>query len=97
MGVAGQVLEHLVGFVDRFFGIDHPLLAAQDREQTLPGLGLGELATAPLGAQLVLIIEAFESLEVEAPEASRQHLDGQEEVGPTRHPMRAVRSQAPGG
>jgi hypothetical protein len=97
MGGAGQVLEHLVGLAERFFDRDHPLLMAQGCEQTLPGRGLGELPTATLEGQLAAVIEVLESLEVEAPDASREDWDGQEEVGSTRHPARAIRGQAPGG
>ncbi len=59
MGVAGQVLEHILGLTDGFFDIDHPLLVAQGRKQTLPGLGLGELPTASLEGQLAPATNVF--------------------------------------
>ena len=47
VGIAGQVLEDMLGVLDGLFGVDHPLLVAQGGEEPLPGRGLGECPTAP--------------------------------------------------
>ncbi len=91
MGIAGQVLEDVLGVLEGLFGVDDPLLVAQRGEEPLPGCGLGKCPTATHEGQLALAIELRKAREVEAPEAPREDTDGQEEVGTTRHPPRAIR------
>ena len=51
VGIAGQVLEHMLGVLEGLFGVDDPLLVAQGGEEPLPGRGLGEFPTAPRQGQ----------------------------------------------
>jgi len=94
--VASQVLQDMRR-VTRFFGVDHPFLLAQRRQQAQPRRGLRQVPAATRQGQLASAIEVLEPLKVEAPKASREHPHREEEVGPTRHPARPLWSQAPGG
>ena len=54
MGIAGEVLEDMLGVLEGLFGVDDPLLVAQGGEEPLPGRGLGELPTATRQGQVAL-------------------------------------------
>ena len=97
VGIAGQVLEHMLGVLEGLFGVDDPLLGAQGGEEPLPGHGLGEFPTATRQRQVTLRVGLCQAREVEVPEAPREDPDGQEEVRPTRDPLGPVGRQAPGG
>ena len=97
MRIAGQVGEDVLGILEGLFGVDHPLLGTQGGEEPLPRGGLGELPTAPHEGELALCVELLQASEVEAPEASREDPDRQEEVGTTRHPPCPIRCDPPGG
>jgi hypothetical protein len=96
MGIAGQVFEDVGRILDGLFRVDHPLLLVQGGEEPLPGLGRGELPTAPREGQVALRVALRQAREVEAPEPPREDPDGQEEVGATRHPPRAISRDPPG-
>src|SRR5512145_1204199 len=97
MRITGQVVQDVLGVLERLFGVDDPLLVAQRGEESLPGRGLGECLTATRQGEVTLCVELCKACEVEAPEAAREDPDGQEEVGATRYPMSAIRCHAPGG
>ena len=80
-----------------FFGVDHPLLVVQSGEEPLPRPRLGEYLTAPRPGQVAVLIELRQPHEVQPPEATREDPDGQEEAGATRHPLRAISRDPPGG
>jgi len=42
MGVAGQILQHMLGTSEGWLGIDHPLLITQPTQQGVESAGLGE-------------------------------------------------------
>jgi hypothetical protein len=97
VGIAGQVLQDMPRVWEGFFGVDHPLLIVQGGEELLPRSRLGERLTAPCPGQVALPRELRQPREVQPPEAPREDPDGQEEVGATRHPPRAVSSDPPAG
>ena len=70
VGIAGQVLEHMLGVLDGLFGVDDPLLVAQGGEEPLPGRGLGECPTATREGQLALRVGLCQARDVEVPEAA---------------------------
>jgi hypothetical protein len=96
VGRAGQVLEDVLRGLDGLFGVDHPLLVVQGGEEPLPRSRLGERLTAPRPGQVALPRELRQAREIQPPEPPREDPDGQEEVGATRHPPRAI-SRAPPG
>ena len=95
MRVAGQVLEDVLGVLEGLFGVDDPVLVAQGGEELLPVRGLGECPTATRQGQLALAIELLEPRQVQPPKTPREDPDGQEEVGPTWHPPRAIGQPGP--
>jgi hypothetical protein len=97
VGIAGQILQDVPGALEGLFGVDHPLFVAHSGEEPLPGLGLGEVPTAPRQGQLALAIELLQSCKVQSPKTTREDADGQEEVGTTRHPTGAIQRYPPGG
>ena len=97
VGIAGQVLEHMLGVLDGLFGVDDPLLVAQGGEEPLPGRGLGECPTTTRQGELALAIEPLEPRQVQPPKTPREDPDGQEEVGSTWHPPRAISREPASG
>ena len=89
VGVASQVLEDMRR-ITGFFGVDDPFLLPQRRQQAFPDFGLGELPAATRQGQLALVIELLEPLDIESPKTPRENSHGQEKVGPTGHPTRAI-------
>src|SRR5712691_5745921 len=89
--------EDVLRILDGLFGVHHPFLVAQGSEELLPRLGRGECPTAAREGQVALRVDLCKTREVEAPEATREDTDGQEEVGPTWHPTRAIRCHPPSG
>ena len=70
--------------------VDNPVLVAQGGEELLPSLGLGAPLTTPRQGELALAIELREPRQGQPPKTPREDADGQEEVGPTRHPLGAI-------
>jgi hypothetical protein len=89
VGVASQILENMRR-ITGFFGVDHPFLLPQRRQQAFPDFGLGEFPAATRQGQLALVIELLEPLDIESPKTPRENSHGQEKVGPTGHPTRAI-------
>jgi hypothetical protein len=90
-------LEDMLGLPEGFLRIDDPFLVAQSHEELVPGGGLGESPTASHPGALALAIEVLQPRQVQAPKAPREDADGQEEMGTTRHPVRAIRGHAARG
>ncbi len=56
MGVAGQVLENLLGTSERGFAIDHPVGLFKTLEIAIPAVGLGEVKELTVKRELALTI-----------------------------------------
>ena len=63
----------------------------------MPRLRRSKPLTAPQQGQGPLALDVREPLKVQSPKPSREHPDGQEEVGPTGEPLGPVGRQAPRG
>jgi len=55
MGVAGEVLEHLLGTAERSLGVHDPLFVAYGLEPALPCPGMGELEELSVKFELLLV------------------------------------------
>ena len=63
----------------------------------MPRLRRSKPLTAPQQGQGPLALDVREPLKGQSPKPSREHPDGQEEVGPTGEPLGPVGRQAPRG
>ena len=77
--------------------VDDPVLVAQGGEELLPVRGLGECPTTTRQGELALAIELLEPRQVQPPKTPREDPDGQEEVGSTWHPPRAISREPASG
>ena len=59
MGVAGEVLEHLLGTAERWFGVDDPLFVPYGLEPAVPCLGMGELKELSVKFELLSLESAL--------------------------------------
>src|SRR5215467_2838531 len=60
VGVACQVLQHVVGTTERWLGIDHPLFAAQPREHGVEACGVSQRSQSSRKAQLLVSVSLLE-------------------------------------
>jgi hypothetical protein len=94
---AGQGREDRLGGPERCWGVAPPCLGAPRREAMLPGWGLEAGPTPTRPGPWARRGGLRKAREVEAPEAAREDTDGEEAMGPTRDPTRALRRPAPRG
>ncbi len=79
MGVARQILEQVVGALERWFGVDVPLGAAGLGQQRLERLVAFQRRGFSLELQLAVSPGLLQSFKEEPAEQPRQHLDRREE------------------
>jgi hypothetical protein len=95
--VAGQVLQDVLGVLEGLLRVDDPVLVAPGGEALLPVRGLGECPTTTCQGELALAIELLEPRQGQPPKTPREDPDGQEEVGATWHPPRAISREPASG
>jgi hypothetical protein len=76
VGIAGQVLEDVLGLLEGLFRVDDPFFAAQVGEELVPGRRRSEVLTATHQGDLALRVSLLQSREVEVPETLREDADG---------------------
>jgi len=90
MGVAAQVLQHLLGPAEWRLGVDHPLGAGRWRQELLEGLRVLQRLHGVEELQHLALERRAQKLEEQATEQPRQHAHRQEEPRRTSHPALAV-------
>ena len=80
MGVAGQILEDLLGSTKWTLGMDHPLLVFEFSKEAVEFRRLPKPGERTGKAQFLLAIGAAEQSQKGAAEACAEHLAGQEEA-----------------
>src|SRR5581483_3546132 len=88
VGVAGQVLEHLLRTAERRLAIDDPVRGVQRLPPGGPGTGLGQRPQTTRQEQLALLEETVEAVEELAAKDAAEHAHRQEEAGPAGDPAR---------
>ncbi len=97
MGIAADIVQHLLGPGEGAFGVHHPFRLAGRSEMAQQCLPLPQ--GFQRGKELQLSgVKGFEEIVEEKPaKQTRQDADGQKESGTAGDPLRAVRRQAPTG
>ena len=96
VGVAGQILQHMLGPAEGWFGVHHPLLVAQEVEQRVKW-SVGQDPPGSRKTKLSARISVLEEGQHLAAEHAAEHMHGQKEVGPGCDPAGVIESQTAGG
>jgi hypothetical protein len=97
MGVAGEIVENMVGTAEGRLGIDDPVLLAELPEEVAEGLTQGELLNRSMKLQPVVLEQLTELVTELVAEDFAERLDGQEESGRGIDPSGAVEAQTTSG
>jgi hypothetical protein len=97
MGVAGQVVENMVGTTEGRLGIDDPVLVAEFPEEVAEGLRQGELLKRSMKLEPVVLEQLTELVTELLAEDLAECLDGQKESARRIDPTRTVRSKTASG
>ncbi len=80
MGVAAEILEHIVGAAEGRFGVDDPVFSEQRSEPGREDLGLCEQRQIAGKVQLAMLKGRLKSGDELAAKHTSEYLDGEEEV-----------------
>jgi hypothetical protein len=80
MSVTTQILEHILGAAEGWFGIDHPVLTEQWPQPGSEDLGLGEQCQISRKVKLIVLKGRPESGNELAAKDTTEHLDGEKEA-----------------
>ena len=97
MGIAGQVLEDVLGVLEGLFRVDDPLLVAHVGEEPVPGRGLGKLPTATRQGQVALRVESAPGLRGTGAESAARGRGRAGRSAVDTAPTGPIGRQAPGG
>jgi hypothetical protein len=97
VGVAGEVLEDVLGTVEGWLGVDDPLGAAGVAQELLEGLGPLVGGEASVELEAPVSERGAERCDELAAEEAAEDAHGQEEAGPAGLPGASVVGQAAGG
>ena len=96
MGVAAEILEHVLGAAEGWFAVDHPRLAKQWSEPGGEGLGLSQEGQLPAEAELVVLEGGPEAGDELATKAAPQHRAGKKEARAGWNPAGVVERESAG-
>ena len=94
MGIAAEIVEHLLGSAERAFGVDDPGDAAQRGEVAGEGGRFGECGEVAEEVQLASVERIEQAFEEEAAIEPREDMDRQEEAGAAGDPATIGREAA---
>jgi len=97
MGVAGQVVEDVLGTSEGPLGVDHPILTEQRPQKSMEGFLFAESFQASGKQQFPVTESALEPGDELATKDAAQHFYRQEEVVLRMDPARVVWGQTSGG
>jgi hypothetical protein len=97
MGVAAQILEHILWAPEGSFGIDHPVFSEEWPQPGGEGLPLSERSQISVEAELAVAESTLESGNELATEEATEHFDGKKEGVAWFDPVRAMGRQTAGG
>src|SRR5216684_9053470 len=97
MGVAAQVLAHILGAAEGWFGIDDPVFSEQRPEPGSEDLGLREQSQIAGKVQLAMLKGRLESGDELAAKHLSEYLDGEEEVRTGSNPAGVIERESAGG
>src|SRR5271163_1045341 len=94
MGIAGQVMQHMLWTAEGWLGINDPVLVIKCAQEDGEALLFLERPALAEEAQLMAGKEAPQSGDELAAEDAAEHLDRQQEAGTGSDPARVVRCEA---
>ncbi len=80
VGIAAQILEHILWATERWFGIDHPVVSEEWPWPGGEGLGLSEEGQVSVEAELAVLEGLLETGDELATEDATEHVDGEKEL-----------------
>src|SRR5713101_5685543 len=96
MGVAPEILEHILGATEGRFRVNHPVFSEQWSEPRSKGFRLSEEFQVSMKGEFAVTKGALERLVELAAKDSAEHLDGKKEVVAWFDPARAISRQPTG-
>src|SRR5208282_564722 len=97
MGVTAEILEHIVGTAEGWFGVDDPVFSEQWPEPGSEDLGLRERSQIAGEVQLVTLKGGLESGDELAAEHTAEHLDGKKKTRTRTNPAGVIERESTGG
>ena len=97
MGVAAQILEHILRATEGWFRVHHPVLSEQRPKPSGEGLGLSQRCEVSPEAELTVPEGLPEGRHELATKDTAEHLDGKKERVVGLDPERVVERQPTGG
>ncbi len=96
MGVAAQVLEHIVGAAEGWFGVNDPVFSEQWPEPGSEDLGLREQSQIAGKVQLAMLKGRLESGDKLTAKHTSEYLDGEKEVRTGSDPAGVIEGEPTG-
>jgi hypothetical protein len=97
MGVAAQILEHILGATEGWLGVDHPMLSEKWTQPRSEDFGLSEECQIPRKAELTVLEGGLETGDELAAKNPTKHRDGEKEARARWNPAGVIERQPPGG
>src|SRR6266571_7939276 len=97
MGVAAQVVEHVLGTAEGWFGVDDPIFSKQRPQPGSEDLGLREQGQIAGEVQLAMLKRRLESSDELAAKHTAEHLDGEKETRARSNPAGGIERESAGG
>jgi hypothetical protein len=82
MGVASQIMQHMLGATEWLFGVDDPIIAKQGTEESSECFLIGQLLAGSEESKLILTKKMLEASNELAPEHAAEDSNGKEKVSP---------------
>ena len=90
MGVAAQILEHILGASKGAFRVDRPVLSEERPYPSREYLWLGKQSQVSVKTQLAILECSLKTSNELAAENATEHLDGKEESVMRSNPSRVI-------
>jgi hypothetical protein len=97
MGVPAEILEHIVGTAEGWFGVDDPVFSEQWSEPGSEDLGLREQSQIAGEVQLVMLKSRLETGDELAAKHTSEYLDGEKEARARSNPAGVIEREPAGG
>ena len=97
MGVAAQVLEHIVGAAEGWFGVNDPVFSEQRSQPGSEDLGLREQSQIAGKIKLAILKGRPETGDELAAKHTSEYWDGEEEVRTGWNPASVIEGESTGG
>jgi hypothetical protein len=97
MGVAAQVLEHILGAAEGWFGVDDPIFAEERSQPGSEVLGLREPSQIAGKMKLTILKGRLETGDELTAKHTPEYLDGEKEAREGSNPAGVIERESAGG